>query len=39
MLIGPKHGLGGPWPEASRQFTDREEFIGAFQKFVPQRAA
>lgn len=36
MPIGPKHGLGGQRPEASRQFTDREEFIDAFQEYVPR---
>lgn len=34
MPIGPKRRLGGP--RASRQLTDRQEFIRAFHQYVPQ---
>jgi tetratricopeptide (TPR) repeat protein len=37
MPVKPKHSLGVARPRAARQFTDREEFIAAFQRELAVR--
>jgi tetratricopeptide (TPR) repeat protein len=37
--VKPKHSLGEARPRAARQFTDREEFIAAFQRELAVRCS
>ena len=36
MTIGPEYRLDEPYPEAPRQFTDRERFIGVFEQAISE---
>jgi tetratricopeptide (TPR) repeat protein len=35
--LRPKHSLGEPRPRAARQFTDREDFVAAFQSELARK--